>query len=93
MNLGEILAQNAIQRRTHIEGRRVDLIAFGPRLGQRRDVTVGPDGQCRNCRLQLAITVLDLGLVEVVEVQRLGQGEDMFVPVIPDQGCLDHLNR
>jgi hypothetical protein len=63
-----------------------------PRLGQSGKVTTGLDGH-RHCPFWLAITNLDLGLVEVAEVQRLGQGEDMFVPVIANKGCLDHPTR
>ena len=62
------------------------------RLGERRNITIDPDGQCRSGRLQLAITALNLALVEVVEIQRLGQLEDVLVPIIDDKACLDHLN-
>ena len=56
------------------------------------DQTIGPDSQCGNGGLQLAVTVLDLGLVEVVKIECLCEGEDMFSTVIADEGCLDHLN-
>jgi hypothetical protein len=93
MYLGEIRAWNTIEGCTHIERRGTDLLVFGPGPWQGRNVPIGPDGQCCNRHLQLAIIVLDLGLLEVVEVQRVGQGEDVFITVIPDQACLDQLNR
>ena len=69
MDLGEVCAQNAIQGGPHIERRRVDLLALGPCFGQGWNIPIGPDGQCRNGGLQLTITVLDLGLVEVVKIE------------------------
>ena len=41
---------------------------------------------------QLAVAVEHLGLVGVVEFQRLGQGEDMFVPVVAHQCGTDRLD-
>ena len=42
---------------------------------------------------QLAVTVEHLGLVRVVELQRLGQSKNMFCPVIAHQRGADRLNR
>ena len=86
VDLGEVCAKNAVKCRPNIEGRSIDLLTFDPRLGQGSNVSRGLDGQCRDRRLQLAITVLDLDLIEGVEVQRLAQGEDVLVPIIADKG-------
>jgi hypothetical protein len=67
--LREIRAEDAIEGGPHIERRRIDLLTLGPCLGQSWSSPIGPDGQCRNSGLQLTITVLDLGLVEVVEIE------------------------
>jgi hypothetical protein len=92
VDLGKIGAQNAIKSGTHIERGHVDLRAFGPCLGQGRNVPIGLDGQCRDGHLQLAVSGFDLSLVDVVKLQGLGQGEDVFVPIIAGQGCLDYLD-
>lgn len=86
MDLGEVCAEDAIEGCPHVERRRIDLLALGSCFGQGRNIPIGPDGQCRNGGLQLTITVLELGLVEVVKIERLGQSEDMFSTVIADEG-------
>lgn len=88
----EIRTQNSIECRPQVERRSVDLLSSNLRLWQGWNVPVNLDGQCSDCRLQLAITVRHFGPVEVVEVQRLGQCEDVFGPIVADEGCLDHLD-
>ena len=48
--------------------------------------------QRRDQDFELAVAVQHLGLVDVVEFQRLGQREDMFVPVVAHQCCADRLD-
>jgi hypothetical protein len=48
--------------------------------------------QCRDQDFELAIAVQHLHLVDVVEFQRLGQREDMFVPVVAHQCRADRLD-
>ena len=81
VDLGQVGSQNPIQRAAHIEGGRIDLLALGSCLGQRG-----------NSCLKLAIAFGNLGVVKIVELQRLGQGKDVFITVIANQGCPDGLN-
>ena len=92
MDLGQVRAQNAIQRSPDVKRRRTDLAAVGPGFGQSGNIADGLDRGRGDRRFQLSITFLDLGLIEVVKIKRRGQGEDMFVPIIANQRGLDHLN-
>ena len=92
VDLGQVGPQNPIEGGANIEGGRVDLLAFCSCLGQCRNI-ICTHRKRGNGRLKLAITFGNLGVVKVVEVQRLGQGKDMLIAVIANQGCPDRLDR
>jgi len=85
MDLSQINAKHAVQRGPDIEGGCVDLFGLDAWLGQLSDRFGALIVQCRNQHLELAVAVQHLGLIDIVEFQRLGQREDMFVPVVAHQ--------
>ena len=91
MDLGQVDANHAVKGSANIEGRGIYLFPVDPRLGQQTHVDGRFDRQRCNRGFQFAITFHHLRLVKVVEVQRLGQGEDMFIAIIAYQRGPDRL--
>ena len=85
VDLGEIHAEDRVQRAPYLECRPIRLAGLVPGGGQlfgRRDSTLLQPGQDR---LDLPVAGGHLGLVDVTQLKRLGQGEDVLLPVVADQ--------
>lgn len=93
MDLRQVCSQDPVKSSAHIERRCIVLLAFDPSPRQRRKIIVGPNSQSCDCRLQLPVACLNLGLVEVVKLQRLCQGKDVLLAVIADQCGFDRVHR
>ncbi|WP_417267422.1 hypothetical protein [Celeribacter baekdonensis] len=91
MDLGQINAEDTKQRGPNIKRRRTDLLGICTRAWQWTGIMVGICAQCRKRRLNMAITFQHLGLVEVIEFERLGQREDVFGAIIPIERSFDCL--
>jgi hypothetical protein len=48
---------------------------------------------CGDRLLELVIAFEHLLLIKVVQVQRLGKRKDVFIPIIPNQGCAYRFDR
>ena len=58
-------------------------------VGQRFGLGIGSAGEGGELLLDLQIALTDLGLVEAPGFEGLAQGEEMFGPVVADQGFFD----
>ena len=93
MDLGQIRAEQACRARAahRSSARSVPLACRtdGSGLLRRRPLFV----QRAQDRLDLRVALGDLGLVEIVELQRLAEGEDVFGAVVPRERLADGLLR
>ena len=93
MDLGQVDPQHRVQGGTRVKGRSVGLllgVSSGKQLtGWLRGVCPKP----LQDRLDAHVARSHLVLVDVIKLQRLGQGEDVFLTGVADQGLLDRLQR
>src|SRR5438067_1514286 len=54
---------------------------------------IDPSLELMQLPFDLAVTLCDLGLVELVKLQSLGEGKKMFLPVVAFQATSDFLFR
>jgi hypothetical protein len=91
-NLGEVDAEDRMESRTGIEGRSIGLA--GPLPG-RAKLSGGRCGALlqplQDC-LDLLVAGQHLRLVDVIQLERLGQGENVLRPIIAGQRLAHHLN-
>jgi len=93
VDLGEVHAEDRVQRPPHLKCRPIRLAGLVPGGGQlfgRRDSTLLQPGQDR---LDLPVAGGHLGLVDVIQLEGLGQGEDVLLPVVADQRLAHRLDR
>ena len=82
VDLCQVEPKNTKECSADIERRRANLLCLGPGFGQLAGVMLLFGGQNIQHGFKVAITFKHLGLIEVVEVQRLRKGEDMLGPII-----------
>ena len=94
MDLGQVDAEHRVQRRADVEGRGVGLLRWCVRAGGNLPAGLSPALlQPLQNRFDPRIALRHLGLVDVVQLQGLGQGEDVLLAVVADQGLPDRLDR
>ena len=92
MDLGQVNAEDTVQRCPDIERRGADLLGFGAWARQLTWVMCSICSQCRQRRLKATITFQHLALIEVIKLQRLGQRKDVLGPIIPIERGFDRLS-
>lgn len=60
-----------------------DLLGLCARTWQLNGIMIGICAQCRKRRLKIVIAFQHIGLIEVIEFERLGQPEDVFGAITP----------
>ncbi len=91
MDLRQIAAGDLVQHRPSVEVDCVSLHRPMPRLLQRLRGRNLVGTELREHLLDLSVAFLNSDLVEVVQRQGLGQGEDVLGLIVADQGCPDSL--
>ena len=93
VDLGEVDAEDRVEGRAGIERRSIGLA--GPFAGPGKQLIGGRCGALlqplQDC-LDLLVAGRHLGLVDVVQLERLGQGEDVLLPVIANQRLAHRLH-
>ncbi|HYH37991.1 MAG TPA: hypothetical protein VD860_07195, partial [Azospirillum sp.] len=93
MDLRQVDAKDGMQGGACIKRWGVERLGVVPGRRQRADRLRGRTPKPLQDGLDASITGRDLFLVGIKQFQRLGQGEDMFLPIIADQGSLNGLRR
>ena len=93
VDLGKIDPQQRVERHPDVEGRRVRLLCRMPGRRQLAHWLVTRRGQPIEDRLEANIAVDNLGLVDVIQLQGLGQGEPVLLAVVAGQRGAERLPR
>lgn len=91
VNLGQVYSHDPMQGLSRREGERVRLLRPVPGCGQRRRGWRAFRLQLFQYRLNAFVAVHDAGLISIIELQRLCEGEDVFLSVVADQRLTDYL--
>ena len=92
MDLGEVHAEYSVQRLAHLKRRGVRL-AGGVPCGRKLVHWRGSAAlQPHQDRFNLLVAGGHLGLIDVIQLNCLGQGEDVLLPVIAHQRLADRLD-
>ena len=91
VNLREVDTKHRIQNRPCIKGRSIGLIVSVPRGRQSPGQPFRCGSQPSQYLLDSSVALGDLGLVEVVKVQRLTEGEYVLLTPIAGQSSADLL--
>ena len=89
MDLSEVDAEERVERRAHIEGRLVLRRLLRVTFGRARSSGVALLVQSVQGSLDLDVAVAHLGVVEVVQFQRLSQREDVLGAVVAGERFAD----
>jgi hypothetical protein len=91
--LGDVAAKQSVQGGTNVEGQVICLLLGCAGRWQFADRDRRGLPQPLEDSLDAHVTNRHFGLVDVVQLQRLGQGEDMLFAIIADQRLADRLQR
>jgi len=93
VDLGGVHANGRMQRLARIKGQAIGLAALLSGGGQGLRRRSGAALQPLQNHLDLPVAGGHLGLVDVIQLDSVGQGEDVLLPVVADQRLAHRLGR